>query len=187
MIIRCQMKGQTNLAGHPSQSRRSSFRGLGVGPWTLGLGYEASDSANTRLRSAKTRSMRQVLPHLTLEDLKEIGVATVGDRRKLLAAIGALIGSTPFARAPDSPILDCTIDHTTNLGRTPPDHSHVLRSRRVDKPGREARRRGLAQSRQRLSRRSVKGGDRFWRPCAEEARRRADGAVRLSSRAGERR
>jgi len=35
-----------------------------------------------------------VLPHLTVEDLKEIGVATVGDRRKLLAAIAAL-GSQP--------------------------------------------------------------------------------------------
>ena len=31
-----------------------------------------------------------VLPHLTVEDLKEIGVATVGDRRMLLAAIAAL-------------------------------------------------------------------------------------------------
>ena len=30
-----------------------------------------------------------VLPQLTAEDLKEIGVATVGDRRKLLAAIRA--------------------------------------------------------------------------------------------------
>jgi class 3 adenylate cyclase/predicted ATPase len=31
-----------------------------------------------------------VLPHLTVEDLKEIGVATVGDRRMLLAAIAAV-------------------------------------------------------------------------------------------------
>jgi hypothetical protein len=30
----------------------------GVGPWTLGLGYEASDSANTRRISGTTRSMR---------------------------------------------------------------------------------------------------------------------------------
>jgi hypothetical protein len=30
----------------------------GVGPWTLGLGYEASDSANTRRISETTRSMR---------------------------------------------------------------------------------------------------------------------------------
>jgi class 3 adenylate cyclase len=36
-----------------------------------------------------------VLPHLTVEDLKEIGVATVGDRRMLLAAIAAL--ASPIA------------------------------------------------------------------------------------------
>ena len=35
-----------------------------------------------------------VLPHLTVEDLKEIGVATVGDRRMLLAAIAALAPPT---------------------------------------------------------------------------------------------
>jgi class 3 adenylate cyclase len=35
-----------------------------------------------------------VLPHLTVEDLKEIGVATVGDRRMLLAAIAALASPT---------------------------------------------------------------------------------------------
>jgi class 3 adenylate cyclase len=54
-----------------------------------------------------------VLPHLTVEDLKEIGVATVGDRRMLLAAIAALatprsseaIGPqpspVPLAKAPE--------------------------------------------------------------------------------------
>ena len=35
-----------------------------------------------------------VLPHLTVEDLKEIGVATVGDRRMLLAAIAELASPT---------------------------------------------------------------------------------------------
>jgi hypothetical protein len=34
-----------------------------------------------------------VLPELTADDLKEIGVAAVGDRRRLLAAIAALRGS----------------------------------------------------------------------------------------------
>ena len=68
---------------------------MDVGSWlrSLGLGqYEAA------FRESSIDG--QVLPHLTLEDLKEIGVATVGDRRKLLAAIGALIGSTPSAPAP---------------------------------------------------------------------------------------
>src|SRR6478672_1049508 len=53
------MKGQANLAGHPSRSRRSSPRGLGVGPWTLGLGYETSDSANTRPHFGTTRWTRK--------------------------------------------------------------------------------------------------------------------------------
>jgi class 3 adenylate cyclase len=68
---------------------------MDVGSWlrSLGLGqYEAA------FRESSIDG--QVLPHVTLEDLKEIGVTTVGDRRKLLAAIGALIGSTPSARAP---------------------------------------------------------------------------------------
>ena len=42
-----------------------------------------------------------VLPHLTVEDLKEIGVATVGDRRMLLAAIAAL--ASPTSSEPTGP------------------------------------------------------------------------------------
>ena len=53
-------------------------------------GFAVSASANMRPRFATTGSTRQVLPHLTVEDLKEIGVATVGDRRRLLAAIAEL-------------------------------------------------------------------------------------------------
>jgi hypothetical protein len=37
------------------------------------------------------------------------------------------------------------------------------------------------------SRRRLRGGDRAGRPCSKKARRRADGAVRLSGGAGERR
>ena len=57
-----------------------------IGGWLRGLGlgqYEAAFRDNG-IDDA-------VLPHLTADDLKEIGVATVGDRRKLLAAIGALV------------------------------------------------------------------------------------------------
>ena len=57
---------------------------MDIGGWlrSLDLGrYEAAfrDNAIDEL----------VLPHLTVEDLREIGVATVGDRRRLLAAIAA--------------------------------------------------------------------------------------------------
>ena len=62
---------------------------MDVGGWLRGLGlgkYEAAFLDNGIGEA--------VLPHLTVEDLKEIGVATVGDRRLLLAAIAALATST---------------------------------------------------------------------------------------------
>ena len=49
----------------------------------------------------------KVLPKLTSEDLREIGVAAIGHRRRLLEAIGALGASTitlaPLAPASDAP------------------------------------------------------------------------------------
>ncbi len=67
---------------------------MDVGGWLRGLGlgkYEAAfrDNGIDEL----------VLPHLTVEDLKELGVASVGDRRKLLTAIGALVSPTPSEQA----------------------------------------------------------------------------------------
>ena len=66
---------------------------MDVGKWlrSLGLGeYETSFKDN--------RIDAEVLVKLTTEDLKELGVAAVGDRRKLLTAIEDLSGpSTPFA------------------------------------------------------------------------------------------
>jgi class 3 adenylate cyclase/tetratricopeptide (TPR) repeat protein len=62
---------------------------MDVGGWLRGLGlgkYEAAFLDNGIGEA--------VLPHLTVEDLKEIGVATVGDRRMLLAAIAALAAPT---------------------------------------------------------------------------------------------
>ena len=62
---------------------------MDVGGWLRGLGlgkYEAAFLDNGIGEA--------VLSHLTVEDLKEIGVATVGDRRLLLAAIAALATST---------------------------------------------------------------------------------------------
>src|SRR5208283_4685014 len=70
---------------------------MDVGGWlrNLGLGkYEAAFRDNA--------IDEQVLRHLTAEDLKEIGVATVGDRRKLLAAIAELAVPSPSAE-PRSP------------------------------------------------------------------------------------
>ncbi|MDO9707202.1 ATP-binding protein [Paracraurococcus lichenis] len=48
-----------------------------------------------------------LLPSLTAEDLKEIGVASVGHRRRLLDAIAALRGpSAPLPAAPPDPLAD---------------------------------------------------------------------------------
>ena len=152
----------------------------------MGLGYEASDSTSTRPNFRDNKIDADVLPQLTDDDLKDIGVSALGDRHRLLDAIAALAGPKPL-RTLLLPAKPRPRQGSRSLGRAPSDHGDVLRSRRLDEPRREARRRGLAQPRQRLSRRSVKGGDRVWRPCAEEARRRADGALRLSAGAGERR
>src|SRR5580658_2453963 len=88
--------------------RHAWSRAMDVGEWLRGLGlgkYEAAFLDNGIGEA--------VLPHLTVEDLKEIGVATVGDRRMLLAAIAALATQTssepigpepspvPLAKAPE--------------------------------------------------------------------------------------
>src|SRR6516165_4201562 len=69
---------------------------MDVGGWLRGLGlgkYEAAFLDNGIGEA--------VLPHLTVEDLKELGVATVGDRRMLLAAIAAW--ATPTSSEPIGP------------------------------------------------------------------------------------
>ena len=68
---------------------------MDVGVWlrSLGLGqYEAAFRDN--------EIDGEVLPNLTADDLKDLGVAIVGHRRKLLLAIGAL----PAAPAAPSPV-----------------------------------------------------------------------------------
>ncbi|MGO9422085.1 AAA family ATPase, partial [Roseiarcus sp.] len=62
---------------------------------SLGLGqYEANFRDN--------KIDADVLPQLTADDLKDIGVSAVGDRRRLLGAIAALTGPTPSSNAPAS-------------------------------------------------------------------------------------
>ena len=63
---------------------------MDVAAWLRGLGlgrYEAAFRDN--------EVGADVLPRLTAEDLKEIGVAAVGDRRRLLDAIAALRAAPP--------------------------------------------------------------------------------------------
>src|SRR5215212_11073865 len=66
-----------------------------VAAWLRGLGlgrYEAAFREND--------VGADVLPELTADDLREIGVASVGDRRRLLAAIAALRGPAPSSKTP---------------------------------------------------------------------------------------
>jgi class 3 adenylate cyclase/predicted ATPase len=71
---------------------------MDVGGWLRGLGlekYEESFRANA--------IDANLLPRLTGDDLKEIGVSALGDRLRLLDAIAALAGAKPPADAPASP------------------------------------------------------------------------------------
>jgi len=112
---------------------------MDVGVWlrSLGLGQYEEKFRDNKIDA-------DVLPHLTADDLKGLGVITIGDRRRLLAAIAALSGATPFVDAPASAA-------TSTSPKAPQTSAERLRSRRVDEPCSAARRRGLAQPRQHLS------------------------------------
>jgi len=66
-----------------------------IADWLRGLGLEKYASAFD-----ENAINWDVLSELTTDDLKDIGVAAVGDRRRLLAAIAALAeGALPVAVA----------------------------------------------------------------------------------------
>jgi class 3 adenylate cyclase/tetratricopeptide (TPR) repeat protein len=70
---------------------------MDVSGWlrSLGLGQYEEKFRDNKIDA-------DVLPQLTADDLKDIGVSAVGDRRRLLAAIGALAGATPSGPADPS-------------------------------------------------------------------------------------
>jgi class 3 adenylate cyclase/tetratricopeptide (TPR) repeat protein len=70
---------------------------MDLGAWLRGLGL---DQYEANFRDNKIDA--DVLPNLTADDLKDIGVSAVGDRRRLLAAIAALCGAAPSGNAPAS-------------------------------------------------------------------------------------
>src|SRR6516165_1108472 len=67
---------------------------MDIEAWLQGLGLERYGPA-----FRDNEIDWEVLPKLTSEDLREIGVAAVGHRRKLLDAIAALGASAPTAAA----------------------------------------------------------------------------------------
>jgi SAM domain (Sterile alpha motif) len=81
-------------------------------PWTSAGGFAISASAKYEAAFRDNAIDEQVLRDLTAEDLKEIGVAAVGDRRKLLAgsrswpphrALGGASLAAQCGRAPKTP------------------------------------------------------------------------------------
>ena len=58
---------------------------MDIGGWLRSLGLEEHEAA-----FGENKVDAAVLPKLTAEDLKDLGIAAVGDRRKLLEAIAAL-------------------------------------------------------------------------------------------------
>ena len=68
---------------------------MDIEAWLQGLGLERYITA-----FRDNEIDREVLPRLTSEDLREIGVAAIGHRRKLLDGIAALGASPPTAVAP---------------------------------------------------------------------------------------
>ena len=72
---------------------------MDVAAWLRGLGLEEYEPAfrDNRVDAA-------ILPMLTAEDLRDIGIAAVGDRRKLLEAIAALREGTASLPAQEQPL-----------------------------------------------------------------------------------
>src|SRR5436190_23394131 len=68
---------------------------MDVGGWLRGLGL---DQYEANFRDNKIEA--DVLPRLTADDLKDIGVSAVGDRRRLLDAIASLAGAIPVEAPP---------------------------------------------------------------------------------------
>src|SRR5258707_14815936 len=63
---------------------------MDVGDWLRGLGLGEYED---KFRDNKIDA--DLLPRLTSDDLKEIGISALGDRRRLLDAIAALAGPSP--------------------------------------------------------------------------------------------
>ena len=71
---------------------------MDVGGWLRGLGLGQYEE---KFRDNKIDA--DLLPRLTVDDLKDIGVSVVGDRRRLLDAIAVIAGAGPPADVPTSP------------------------------------------------------------------------------------
>ena len=71
---------------------------MDIGGWLRGLGLERYEQA-----FRENEIDLRVLPELTADDLKELGVAAIGHRRLLLKAIADLAAGAGRAAAEDVP------------------------------------------------------------------------------------
>ena len=71
---------------------------MDVGGWLRGLGLGQYEE---QFRDNKIDA--DLLPRLTVDDLKDIGVSVVGDRRRLLDAIAVIAGAGPASPAKSTP------------------------------------------------------------------------------------
>jgi class 3 adenylate cyclase/tetratricopeptide (TPR) repeat protein len=71
---------------------------MDVGGWLRGLGLGQYEE---KFRDNKIDA--DLLPRLTVDDLKDIGVSVVGDRRRLLDAIAVIAGAGPASPAKSTP------------------------------------------------------------------------------------
>jgi len=97
----------------------------------------------------------ELLGRLTNDDLKDIGVASFGHRKKLLEAIAELGGANTATPAsplvPAAPIPGGRRAAARSRRRAALSHGHLLRSGRLDRHFRAARCRGMARPRRHLS------------------------------------
>jgi hypothetical protein len=102
---------------------------MDVGGWLRGLGLGQYEE---KFRDNKIDA--DLLPRLTVDDLKDIGVSVVGDRRRLLDAIALIAG----AGRPADLAASQTKSAPRGAGHLPSvvRPGDVLRSRRLDEPAR---------------------------------------------------
>ena len=128
---------------------------MDIAAWLRGIGLEEYAPA-----FRDNRIDMRVLPKLTADDLKELGVTTIGDRRILLDAIAALREPTSdFSRQAST-----RPSNRSRRGRTASAHHHVLRPGRLDRALGAARPRGPARDHRplpRVRRRDVRRFDGF--------------------------
>src|SRR5271170_1758732 len=82
----------------PLSHRACSDATMNIEGWLRKLGLEQYEAA-----FRENKIDREVLPQLTAEDLKDIGVTIVGDRRKMLTAIAELSASSTTVAAAQPP------------------------------------------------------------------------------------